>query len=276
MRFRRSQIASMLAIAAAASLCGASTPSPSTVDSGAVDAVKRYVAALAKPDPVAAYALLTPAQQRYFRNARNFASNYVTTGYRLVSYSVAGVKMRNANLAQIDVSQTTSYYDVAAERTATVSGTEPYFALRSNGKWGVKEVFKAWKSYAPKASGRAGGLIVRVDRIEFYDHYIQVVCTLRNLGGKPVQVLPLLQSKLKIGSENLAAIDKPDFPLNDRQFFEGTRIYPYHQVVGYMTFSRSSQADEDTTATLIVGPAVEDGSKGPMTVSVGPMALARL
>jgi len=271
---RMTTLAIAFVLAAAVSVTGADAPS--AVDSGAVDAVKRYVAALAKPDPESAYRLLTPAQQRYFRNVRNFASNYATTGYRVLSYSIAKATLRNPNLAQIDVSQTTSYYDVAAEHTATVSGTEPYFALRSNGKWGVKEVAVPWKSYAPKASGRAGGLVIIIDRIEFFNHFVQVDCTLRNLGPKPIQVLPLLQSKFNTGKESAAAIDRAEFPLNDRQLFEGARIYPFHQVVGYITFPWSSRADEDVTATLVVGPAVEDGSKGPMKVIVGPMQLRRL
>lgn len=260
-------------VCAPAPICLADAPA---ADSGAVDAVRRYVAALQRPDPARAYQLLSPAQQRYFRNARNFASNYVTTAYRVVSYSIARTTMRNPNLAQVDVDQTTSYYDIATARTATVRVTEPYFALRSKGAWGVKEIYEPWKSYAPKATGNAGGLVVVVDRIEFFDRRIQVDCTLRNLGAKPFQVLPLLRSKLTIGGSSAAALNSPDFPLNDRQLFQGARIYPYHQLVGYLNFPVTLPADADQTATLTVGPAVEDGAPSPVMVTIGPINLPKL
>src|SRR5215472_13343249 len=78
----------------AARVASAATPPP---DPGAVAAVKRYVTALEKPDAAAAYALLTAAQQRYFGNARNFASNYAATGYRVVGFSIAKVTARSAD-----------------------------------------------------------------------------------------------------------------------------------------------------------------------------------
>ena len=262
--------------AAAIALAPAAPAAAVAVDPAAVDAVKRYVAAIAKPDFDAAYALLTPAQQHYFRNARNFASNYTTTGFRVLAFAIGHAVAHSKNLAQVNVSETASYHDVAAARDATMQITETYFAIRTNGAWGVKEIYEPWKSYAPNAAGRSDGLIVFVDRIEFFDRRVQVDCTLRNMGSKPVQVLPLLQSKLTIGNVTVPALDSADFPLNDRQFFEGARIYPLHQVVGYLNFPWASHDDADLSANLLIGPAVEDGASAPVHVRIGPIRLPKL
>jgi hypothetical protein len=263
----------VLAAIGAAATAAAGTPTP---DPGALSAVKRYIAALSKPDLQAAFVLLTPAQQRYFRNARNFASSYTTTGYRITSSSIVRTTIRTPDLVQFDVSQATSFFDIAQGRPESARAVEPYFALRTGGAWGIKEIYEPWKSYAPKASGHAGGLDVTVDRIEFFDRRIQVVCTLRNTGAKPFQVLPLLRSTLRIGGSTVAAMNTADFPLNDRALFEGARVYPYHQLVGYINFPWTSHDDVDLSATLVIQPIVEDGAQGPVSATIGPMRLPKL
>jgi len=270
----RSALALVFAIGLLA-LRASAAPAP-TPDPGAVAAVKRYLSALGKPDAAAAYALLTPGQRAYFRNARNFASNYSTTGYRIVSSSIIKATVRSADLVQFDVRQTTSFLDVTQGTTGSASAVEPYFALRTGGVWGVKEIYEPWKSYAPKTSARAGGLEVIVDRVEFFDRRVLIVCTLRGVGTKPVQVLPLLQSTLRIGDSTVAAMNDADFPLNDRTLFEGAHVYPYHQVVGYINFPWTSHADADLTATLVIKPIVEDGAQGPVFATIGPIALPKL
>jgi hypothetical protein len=273
---RRTQIALAVAATAAMGLSATAAATTPTPDPGAVAVVKSYIAALSKPDPQAAFVLLTPAQQHYFRNARNFASNYSTTQYRISSYSILKTTIRNADLVQFDVSQVTSFFDIAQGSSGTTKAVEPYFALRTAGTWGVKEIYEPWKSYAPAVKGRAGGLQVIVDRVEFFDHRIQVVCTLRNVGTKPVQTLPLLQSTLHVGATTAAAMNAADFPLNDQALFEGARIYPYHQLVGYINFPWTSHDDVDLTATLVIKPIVEDGAEGPASATIGPMKLPKL
>ena len=271
--FARVVTVALSAVAIAASAATADAPQ---ADAAAVAVVKRYVAALAADQTDRAFALLTPAQQRYFGNARNFASNYASTGYHLDRWSIASTRAHTPTLAEVDVDQTTSFFDVAAQKTMQAHATEPYFALRSGDSWGVKEIYVPWKSYAPKAQGRSGGLVVVVDRIEFYDRRVQVDCTLRDDGKRPLQVLPLLKSRLVLGTQTIAPLADPDFPLNDRQFYDGVRLYPLHQVVGYINFPISSRTDRAYVAQLTVGPFVEDGAAGPASVSVGPISLPKL
>ncbi|HET9341704.1 MAG TPA: hypothetical protein VFO25_02155 [Candidatus Eremiobacteraceae bacterium] len=259
-----------LACAFGAARAVAAAPAP---DPRAVDAVKRYVTALEKPDADTAYRLLTPAQQHYFGNSRNFASNYAATRYRIVSFSIAKVTMRSSAIVEVDVAQTASFYDIANEKTSTAQITEPYFALRANGTWGVKEIYVPWKSYAPSAQASGGGITVVVDRIEFFDRRIRVYCTLRDLGSKPVQVLPLSRSTMTIAGKTVAAINTADFPLNDEQFFEGARVYPMHQGVGYINFPLPSRTDTALKATIIIGPVVADGASQPAFVTIGPLDL---
>jgi hypothetical protein len=91
-----------------------------------------------------------------------------------------------------------------------------------------------------------------------------------------VQVLPLLRSTLSIGASSVAAMNGADFPLNDRQLYAGARIYPYHQLVGYINFAWSSRSDVDLNAVLVVGPIVEDGAQHPVSATIGPMRLPKL
>jgi hypothetical protein len=264
-----------IVVLASAALAGAAAaPAP---DAHATDAVRRYVEALKKPDASAAFALLTKAQQRYFGDEANFASNLSSTAYRIVSYSIAKATQRNPRLVEVDVDQVVSFFNVATEGTSTARGTEPYFALFDGTAWGVKELVQPWKSYAPKTSGRTDGLVAIVDRVEFFDRRIQVDCTLRNLGTQAVQVLPLLKSTLAIaGGATYRALGTASFPLNDRQFFEGVRIYPEHQAVGWINFAVPSHTDVDMTATLTVAPAIADGAAAPVSVTVGPVRLPKL
>jgi hypothetical protein len=266
----------MLFVAFAVAMTSAGAGGATPTNSAALTAVKQFVGALQGPNTEKAFALLTPAQKRYFGNVRNFASNFSATRFRVISYSFSKVTMRNADLAQVDVAEKVSYYDIASEQAATADVIEPYFALRNGKRWGVKE-FQPWKSYAPSATGRAGGLVVIVDRIEFFDRRMQVDCTFRNLGSKPIQVLPLLKSKLTTSTgAKSAAMNVPDSPLTDRQLFEGIRIYPGHQVVGFMNLELPSRIDADMTATLVIAPVIEDGANAPIAVTVGPIQLRKL
>ena len=271
--FRTAAALAFSILVAGAGLAGASG---ATADDAAVAAVKQYVGDLAAGRIDHAFTLLTTAQQRYFGNARNFASNYTTTDFQIVRWSVAASRMHDPALAEVDVDQTTSFFDIAAGRTMQAHATEPYFALRSGGSWGVKEIYVPWKSYRPKTQGRTGSLEVTVDRVEFYDRRVQVDCTLRDVGSKPLQVLPLLKSTLTLGATTAAALAAPDFPLNDRQFYDGVRLYPLHQIVGFINFPLSSRSDRSYTARLVVGPVVEDGAAGPGTVVVDAIALPKL
>ena len=67
-----------------------------------------------------------------------------------------------------------------------------------------------------------------------------------------------------------------DRPLNDEEFFEGVRIYPGHQAVGYINFPVPSHADVDSTAVLTIAPAIADGATAPAAAKVGPMTLPKL
>jgi len=274
---RRALAAAACIVAAAGGARSLAAPAKApTPDPAAVAIVRRYVEALRQPDPRTAYAQLTQAQQRYFGNARNFASNYAATGYRVLSFAIAAVTYRNPDLVQVDVDQHVSYDDIASGATATAALVEPYFALRSGDRWGVKELVQPWKSYAPHVSGRNGGLVAIVERVAFFSGHVQIYCTLRNLGAKPIQVLPLLKSRLvMIPDGAVAALDEASFPPNDRQFFEGVRIYPAHQAVGYVVFPLPKRVDGDVTMTLTVRPAIEDGASAPMEVTVGPLRLSK-
>jgi hypothetical protein len=251
----------------------ATTPAPAE----AVTAVRQYVRALQASDPAAAYRMLSASQQRYFGNEQNFASDYSTTQYRVVSFAIKQTTARTADLAEVDVAEQVSFFDVAAQRRTTIAAVEAYFALREGGTWMVKELYQPWKSFAPNATGSSGGLEIVVNRVEFFDRRIQVDCTIRNRGDKAYQVLPLLASTLILSPGGSArALDTADFPLNDQQFFEGVRIYPAHQVVGYLNFPLSRRADVAASMQLIVGPAIEDGADAPASVTIGPATLPKL
>ncbi|MBV8170721.1 MAG: hypothetical protein JO219_02190, partial [Candidatus Eremiobacteraeota bacterium] len=83
--------ARVIALATTALWTLAATPSPAPPvkpDPGAVAAVNAYVGALSHHDFNAAYALLDPAQQSYFGNVQNFASNTLSTQYTIQKFSL--------------------------------------------------------------------------------------------------------------------------------------------------------------------------------------------
>jgi limonene-1,2-epoxide hydrolase len=272
-------VKAFLIIAAAALLALGATPAPSprpSPDPAAIAAVSAYVAALQRGDFDAAFALLTAEQQRYFGNAHNLASNSRASGFVIHSYKVIG-QLSHGAIVEAMVEQQSSFMDIASGKTITGVVREPYFALRENGAWRVKELYQPWKSYAPNMSGSAHGVEVIVARIEFYDKRIRFDCAIRNTGSVGVQVLPLAKTTLDDGSgAKIPAMNEATFPLNDVGFFEGMHLQPGQQAIGFINFPVAQKKDADQTLTLTVAPAIADGAEQTFSIVVGPIHLAKL
>src|SRR5260370_39992115 len=119
------------------------TPAPPP-DPAALAAVKQYVDALSHGDYNAAYGLLTQAQQRYFGNSRNFASNAQSTHYTIHKYAIVEV-LSHGQIIEVIARQDASFLDAANGRMEDGTVKEPYFALRENGAWRVKELYQPWQ-----------------------------------------------------------------------------------------------------------------------------------
>ncbi len=206
--------------ALALALAGAApTPRP-TADPGALQAVTQYVAALSHADYAAAYGLLTSAQQRYFGDVNNFASNSRSTKYVIHKYSIIG-SLSHGNVVEAIVRQETSFVNLATGGRVDGSVREPFFALRENGAWRVKQLSQPWKAYAVGTSGSAQGVEVTVYRVEFYDKRIEVDCTIRNGSKTAVQVLPLGKSVLDDGANKVPAMNERELPAQRRRVLRG-------------------------------------------------------
>lgn len=268
-----------LVIAALTVVLVGASPAPTprqSPDPAAIAAVSAYVAAAARGDFDAAFGLLTAEQQRYFGNARNLASNSRASGFVIHSYKVIG-QLSHGAIVEAMVEQKASFLDIAGGKTITGIVREPYFALRENGAWRVKELYQPWKSYAPHVSGSAQGVEVAVGRVEFYDKRVRLDCTIRNTGAVGVQVLPLGKTTLDDGSgAKIPAMNEATFPLNDIGFFEGMHLQPGHEAVGFINFPIAQKRDEDQTLTLTLAPAIADGAEQTFSIVVGPIHLAKL
>lgn len=263
------------ALACALALVGAAAPQPARNSDPSVVAVSQYVRALAAGDFQRAYALLPASQQRYYGNPRNFASNAAAARFTITAFSPETMLSHGA-VVEVVVHEDVTYYDIATRQPVKARVREPYFALRENGGWRVKQLYQPWKSYAPNAIGRSLGLSVTVARVEFYDQRVRLDCAIRNDGPKPVQVLPLGKTQLDDGSgAKIAAMNEPRFPLNDIGFFEGLRLEPGRQAVGFINFPLARR-DAPLRFTLALGPAIQDGADQTFTVVVGPFALPTL
>lgn len=269
----------LIPLAACALALSAASPKPSPApspDPAAIAAVTQYVDALAHGDFKAAYAISTASQQHYFLSANNLASNTQTTHYVIKKATVFGVISHGA-IVEVVIREEVSFLDIGTQKPAEGTVNEPYFAVRENGAWRVKQLYQPWKSYAPNVTGSAKGVDVTVNRVEYYDKRIRLDCTIRNSGTVPVQVLPLGKTRLTIGSgAPIAAMNDPTFPLNDVVYFEGVRLLPQHQAVGFINFPLTEKKDEDQQLTLIVAPAIADAAEQTFSISVGPMLLRRL
>lgn len=268
-----------LLVAALALLVIGATPAPTprqSPDPAAIAAVSAYVADAARGDFSAAFGLLTAEQQRYFGNANNLASNSRASGFVIHSYKVIG-QLSHGDIVEAMVEQHASFTDISSGKAVPGVVREPYFALRENGAWRVKELYQPWKSYAPDASGSMQGIEVAVKRVEFYDKRVRLDCTIRNAGRVGVQVLPLAKSTLDDGSgSKIPAMNDATFPLNDMGFFEGMHLAPGQQAVGFINFPLAQKTDTDQTLTLTVGPAIADGAEQTFSIVVGSMHLAKL
>jgi len=272
--------ATWLATVLALALLGASPPiAPGEpgeqVDTHAIAAVTQYVTALSHNDYASAYALLTSAQQHYFGNVNNFASNARATQYAIHKFEIVSA-LPHDQVVEITVSQQATFVNAATGAVVSGAVKEPYFALLENGAWRVKQLYQPWKSYAPNITGSAQGIAITVHRIEFYDKRIQIDCTIRNGSTTPAQVLPLGKSVLDDGAAKVPALNDATFPLNDLGFFEGLRLLPGHQASGYINFPVARKKDQEQTLTMTVAPAIFDGAEQPFGVVVGPIHLKTL
>jgi len=263
-----------LPMASALALVGAS-PLPVHSFEPPVVAVTQYVNALAAGDAERAFALLTAAQQRYFGNARNFASNAAAAQYKIGKFSLDSA-LSHGTIVEVVVREEVSFYDIATRQPVKTGVREPYFALRENGQWRVKQLYQPWKSYAPNATGQAQGVSVTVARVEFFNQRVRLDCAIRNDGTKPVQVLPLGTTQLDDGhGARIHAMNEAQFPLNDVGFFEGIRLEPGRQAVGFINFPMARR-DAPHRFTLALGPAIQDGADRTFDVVVGPFDLPKL
>lgn len=263
-------------IIALAGLLGGASPAPApSPDPAAVAAVSQYVDALSRGDDARAFALQTSGQQRYFGSVNNFASNALSTKYAIHRFKIVSA-LSHGQIVEVVVRQETSFLNAATGRMADGAVREPYFALRENGAWRIKQLYQPWKSYAPNVSGQTQGVSVVVHRIEFYDKRIQVDCTIRNDSHTAVQVLPLGKSVLDDGATKVRAINEAAFPPNDLGFFEGARLKPGTAMPGFMNFPVTQKKDEAQTLTLTVAPAIFDAAERTLSIVVGPMHLDKL
>jgi len=265
-------VAVLLMFAAAASPAPTPRQSP---DPAAIAAVSSYMEAISRRDFNAAFALLTSQQQSYFGNARNLASNAQASGFVIHKYKIIG-QLSHGAIVEAMVEQNVSFFDIAT--SASIPGTvrEPYFALRENGTWRVKELYQPWKSYAPNISGAVRGVEVEVNRIEFYDKRVRLDCTIRNKSAVGVQVLPLAKTTLENGSgARIPAMNDATFPLNDVGFFEGMHLAPGKAAVGFVNFPVVSRNDQDQTFNLSLAPAIADGAEQTFSITVGPIHLVK-
>ena len=263
-----------LPLASWLALFGASPQPVQNSDPPAV-AVTHYVHALAAGDYQRAFGLLTAAQQRYFGNARNFASNAAAARYTIEKFSLQSARS-HGSIVEAIVGEDVTYYDIASRQMVKSSVREPYFALHESGVWRVKQLYQPWKSYAPNATGQVQQVSVTVARVEFYDQRVRLDCAIRNDGPKAVQVLPLDETELEVaGGAKIKAMNEPQFPLNDVGFFEGLRLEAGHQAVGFINFPLAKR-DEALRLTLALGPAIQDGANQTFNVVVGPIELPKL
>jgi hypothetical protein len=244
-------------------------------DPAAIAAVSSYMDATSRGDFAAAFGLLTSQQQSYFGNARNLASNAQASGFVIHKYKIIG-QLSHGAIVEAMVEQNVQFLDIATGKSIPGIVREPYFALRENGAWRVKELYQPWKSYAPNIAGGAQGIEVEVNRIEFYDKRIRLDCTIRNKSTVGVQVLPLARTTLDDGSgAKIPAMNDATFPLNDTGFFEGMHLQPGKAAVGFINFPIASRNDQDQTFTLSLAPAIADGADQMFNISVGPIRLAK-
>jgi hypothetical protein len=248
------------------SIARAASVTPTTI-------VHRYLAAIAAQHFVDAYALLSPTQHGYFRNAANFASVFAADDAALVTFSIVGVRA-DGSAHVVVVRERIAFDDPAHDVHVTTDVMVPYVVTGDATQLRILEpAGRPWRAFATSATTTSGGLRVTVKKVAFDTHAIRVVVTMQNDGPGFVTVLPDGRSVLR---DDVAELFHPlvtrDWTITDHQFFLGLRLAPNSRYTGVLAFATPVLDDRARRFTLSLGPIVRDGGTAPFAVDVSGVA----
>ncbi len=229
----------------------------------------RYLTALQHQQYAAAFALLSPAQRRYFGSPGNLASAYEADRLRIGTFQVLGSTTVPAAGTVAVVREHLRFFDHAHQTSASFDANVRYGIVAGPAGPAVKDPYHPWHASLPaNASGEKDGLRATVRKLSFFTGRVELVVTFANYGSQTVTLIPYGRSVLRDdGGRAYVPIATKIPGLTDKTLFEGLRLAPSAQYTGALTFPTADRFAPRHLA-ITFAPNLTDGADAPFELAV--------
>jgi len=257
------------ALALAVALLGASTAPPGVpLSAQQRSTLYGYLGALQRGDYAAAFALLSHAEQRYFGNAKNYASGFVADGLKILSFHPVGITPFPGGVV-VSVDEGFQFIDPGHRVPVKAKGRVDYGVLKEAGGFRIKDPSHPWLAIVPKnATVTQDGLRVTVNKVSFFTGRVEVMMTFANLADTTVTLLPYGRSVLHDAAGSVYQPIQTTLPgLTDRNLRLGLRLPSDAQYTGALTFLTPNRFTPKSLS-LTLAPQLRDGADAPFEVNL--------
>ncbi len=275
MRRLAALFALVAALGAAPAPASHATASPSVPLSAQQRSVlDRYLSALAAGRYDDAYALLSAGEQRYFGNARNYASAFLADRLKISNPKILRAEPGGSLGVVAFVTEHVEFFDHAHQAVLTANARVAYGLLNEHGTVRVKDPNHPWRAFDPAgASAAVGGLNVIVRKISFFTGRLEMLVTFVNTGDQTVTILPYGRSVLRDDKGNPYRLIETKLPsLTDRNLRLGLLLASGAEYTGALTFFTPDRFTP-ASLSLTVAPMLRDGADAPFEVALPPIPI---
>ena len=251
------------------SLCAlAAAPGSAALDSQQYSILSRYLVDLQRGRYEAAFALLSPQDQRYFASPANLKSVFTADRVALASYRIIASSAAPPHGRMALVAEHVRFFDQAHQRTGSANVTVVYGIVGGSAPR-IKDPYHPWRAVAPvSASAERNGLRITLRKLSFFSGYLEMLASFQNFGTRAVTVLPYGRTVLRDqNGQAYRPLATGLAELTDRTLFTGLRLAADAQYTGLMTFATPSRFLPQRLA-FNIAPALADGSDEPFAIEL--------
>jgi hypothetical protein len=243
---------------------------PASLDDAQHRALGAYLSALSRADFAAAYGMLAPADQRYFRNVSNFASVFRADHFALRSFTIEPAAVSAPQGAVASVQEKIDVMDPVHQTLVTLSIPAHYGIVLDGGVYKIRDYRHPWKSFVPRnATVSAGKLSVTVRKVSFYGDRIEVIATFVNGTDAAATFFPYGRSVIHDESNRVyAAVDSRVAARLDNDLYLGLRLPSSAQYTGVVAFRLADPAAPPARLDITISPVVKEGGDAPLELAV--------
>lgn len=250
-----------------------SSVAAATLNEGQERALTAYLTALAHGNYGAAYALLAPVDQRYYRSVSNFASVYTADRLELKSFKISGAPVSVESGTVATVQENISVIDPARQTTVSFSAPAHYGIVSENGSYRIRDPRHPWKSFVPAGAATTHDKItVTVRKVSFYPDRIELVVNFANAGDGAVTVFPYGRSVARADDGRIySVVDSNVAARLDNELFLGLRLPASAQYTGIVGFRFGDPSLVPGQLAVTISPVIREGSDAPLEIALPPI-----